>query len=289
MIVRDLALLALLSSALGSCSRPQPPQPAPAPTATIEVEPSRSEAVVDASPALDRNGLLSVDEPALVGRLVVNAPYSIMHPSEYCLDDKQIYTGAPARIGRLNVFARAPVGDLAGRIVLARGQHEPSLLAMLQRKEACPADYGSSPAEMPQMRSDWVSPEGGFKTTREKLASLQAFRARELRALDLGEKLESSADTVTVELRNPFAVPLDALETNAHYEGGPGKPMPLFRKVELALPAGDKQRLELPARIGAGPAGQIVGSPRGVYRLHSVELKGRLGKTDFDVSIFVGR
>ena len=43
MSVRDLALATLLSSAHGSCGRPQPPQPAPAPTPTVEVEPSRPE------------------------------------------------------------------------------------------------------------------------------------------------------------------------------------------------------------------------------------------------------
>lgn len=286
---RKLALSTALGAALLACNRSEPPQPMPSSTPTVNVRPSGPEVQGERAPSLDRDGLLSVDEPALVGRLVANERYSVMHPSEYCLDDGWVYAGAPARIGRLNVFTSSAIDTLSGRLVLARGRHEPSLLALLDKREQCPSDYGKSPAEFPQMRSDWVAPEGGFKTARDKLAKLPCFRARELRAVDLGEKLEARDDVVVVELRNPFLTPLDALEARAHYEGGPGKPMPLFREVKLALPAGGTQRLELPAHIEAGPAGQDAGARRGSYRLHSVDLRGTLGKTDFDASLYVGR
>jgi hypothetical protein len=230
--------------------------------------------------------LLSVDVPAIVGSLVVNERYSLTHPSEYCVDDGHVYAGAPARIGSLNVFVRAPVESLAGKTVIARGEQVPSLFAELKKQGACPPDYGPNPVEMPQMRSDWMSPEGGYKTTRAKLEKLPCFRARSVQAVGLGKKLSQDADRVVVELENPFAVSLSSLDGFAHYEGGPGKPMPRLEKLELSLPPGGKQTLELAARVEAGPAGETSGKPRGIYRLHTVELKGRVGKVDFDVNIW---
>jgi hypothetical protein len=166
-------------------------------------------------------------------------------------------TGRPKRRAganrKLNVFVRALVESLAGKTVMARGEHVPSLFAELKKQGACPPDYGPNPVEMPQMRSDWMSPEGGYKTTRAKLEKLPCFRARSLQALQLGKKLSQDADRVVVELENPFAVSLSSLEGFAHYEGGPGKPMPRLEK--RFLPPGGKQKLSHGARE-AGPAGK---------------------------------
>ena len=273
--LRPLPICILLACCNGKSAAPPP-----AATTTLPAAPSA--AARESANQAAEGALLSLDEPALVGTLVANERQSLMHPAEYCLDDGQVYAGAPARIGKLNVFTQRSLGGLAGATVIARGTREASLLAALRKIGSCPADYGSNPAEMPQMRSDWVSPEGGFKTTRSKLEKLPCFRARELALVELGSDVQHQGDRVTLVLHNPFAGALDTLEAHAHYEGGPGKPMPLFRNVELHLPPGGKQELELPAQIEAGPAGKAEDKPRGYYRLRSVDLAGKVGKVEFD-------
>lgn len=253
---------------------PAPAVPAPAPAR-------------EPAPGASAGGI-PVDRPARVGTLVVNERFSVMHPSEYCLDDGFVYVGAPARVGAVNVFTAVAVAPLAGKTVLAVGAREPSLFAALDERGPCASDYGSDPRELPQMRSDWVSPEGGFRTTRQRLEKLAGFRAHSVSEISLGRELAREGETVVVELENPFAASLDALGAVAHYEGGPGKPMPLREKLALALPPGGRQRLELRAEIEAGPAGAATGTPRGWYRLESVELSGRVGQVEVDASIFVG-
>jgi hypothetical protein len=280
--------LVLLAGALFACNRSGATDDRPRAAATPPA-PAAEQELADQDPEPSDGALLSADEPGLVGMLIVNQRFSVIQPSEYCLDDGQIYAGAPARIGRLNVFARAPVEALGGKTVLARGRHEPSLLALLRKQGPCPDDYGENPRELPQMRSDWISPEGSFLTTRAKLDKLPCFRARSVREVDLGQKLSADGDTIVVELRNPFAVSLSSLAARAHYEGGPGKPMPRLEKLELSLPPGGKQRFELAAEVEAGPAGRTEGKPRGLYRLQSVDLEGRAGKLDFDVAIVARR
>jgi hypothetical protein len=163
-IARCLASLCVLAVA---CSRSKNPEGAgaAAPTVSVSAPAAAAEPAAPAAPA----GGVPVDSPALVGTLIENERFSVMHPSEYCLDDGVVYAGAPARVGTLNVFTTAAVAPLAGTTVIARGTREPSLLAALEKRGACAADYGNDPRELPQMRSDWVSPEGGFRTTRRKL------------------------------------------------------------------------------------------------------------------------
>ncbi len=267
-----------------ACSRSGAPEDAGAAAPTVAVSAPAAEPGAPAAPA----GGVPVDSPALVGTLIENERFSVMHPSEYCLDDGFVYAGAPARVGTLNVFTTAAVAPLSGTTVIARGTREPSLLAALEKRGACAADYGNEPREMPQMRSDWVSPEGGFRTTRRKLEGLAGFRAHSVTAIHLGGEVSRDGGTVVVELVNPFAASLDAIGAFAHYEGGPGKPMPLREKLTLSLPPGGRQRLELSTEIEAGPAGAATGTPRGRYRLDSVELTGRVGQVELDVRIGVG-
>lgn len=283
MIARCLASLCVLAVA---CSRSKNPEGAgaAAPTVSVSAPAAAAEPAAPAAPA----GGVPVDSPALVGTLIENERFSVMHPSEYCLDDGVVYAGAPARVGTLNVFTTAAVAPLAGTTVIARGTREPSLLAALEKRGACAADYGNDPRELPQMRSDWVSPEGGFRTTRRKLEGLAGFRARSVTAIHLGGEVSRDGGTVVVELVNPFAASLDKLEAFAHYEGGPGKPMPLREKLTLSLPPGGRQRLELSTEIEAGPAGAAMGTPRGWYRLESVDLTGRAGQVEIDARIWLG-
>jgi hypothetical protein len=226
-------------------------------------------------------GLLAVDVPGIVGLLRRNHPRDATGPSEYCLDDGVHYAGAPARVGDVNVFATAFESHV-GKHVLLRGRRESSLLAALTEIGPCPEPSGEEHA---QMRSDWVSPEGGFRTTRDKLRKLEYFKDVTILLLDLGAVISSDDATTVIELRNPFAAPLDGLSARAHYEGGPGKPMPYFNPVALRIPPGGRQRVELPTSVERGPAGAASGDPRGVYWLHSIDLEGRLGALEVEVSV----
>lgn len=273
------APLSVLASLLVvGCETPKV-QPADPPEASVE--PMQAPSVRGG----DRSRGLSTALPALVGTLTKNVPYSIVRPSEYCLDDGYIYRGAPGRIGDLNVFVERAVDELVGKVVLARGKKNPSLLSALDKGDRCPDDYGKSPAEMPQMRSDWVSPEGSFRPTRDRLRSLPCFEATELIAIDMGRETSVTEEAVTVTLHNPFDAPLDGVKAQAHYEGGPGKPMPRFEPITLKLPAGGTQELSLPPRVEAGPAGRDEGEPRGTYVLASIDLSGRVGNVELDVSL----
>lgn len=261
------------SSAAPDVDVPSPPAELPKPAAAA--------APAEGSP-------LATDRAGFVGVLSKNAMHSQTSPSAYCLEDGKLYRGADARVGDLNLFIDRDVSSLAGKPVLARGSREPSLLDAVKEVGPCPNER---PEEHAQMRSDWVSPEGGFRTKRDRLRDQPFLRATEVVAIDLGSMLDGSGERVIVELKNPFDRAMDGLRAVAHYEGGPGKPMPRYEPVKLSLPPGGSQRLDLAARVEAGPAGEDAGAPRGIYALSSVDLEGKLGALDVMVSIpaHVGR
>lgn len=228
--------------------------------------------------------------PAFVGTIVRNESGSMTHPSDYCLDDGTHYAGAPLRIGDLNVFIDAGrFGDDTRGVVIVYGERESPLLDALTATGPCSDDFGRE-GEMAQMRSDWVAKEGGARTTRERLASLPYIRGSSIHNIDLHRVVSDGTDggPIVIELLNPFDVALDGLEAHAHYEGGPGKPMPKLTPIELSLPPGGSQRVELPASIEGGPAGADEGEPRGTYWFHGVDLTGTIGNAELDVRIFVG-
>jgi hypothetical protein len=249
----------------------------------IDVPVAPSAAPTPAAAAAPTEGPpFATDRAGFVGILSQNAMYSQTSPSAYCLEDDTLYRGADARVGDLNLFIDRDVSSFAAKPVLVRGSREPSLLSALREVGPCPAER---PEEHAQMRSDWVSPEGGFRTTRDRLRDRPFLRGTEIVALDLGSMLDGSGERVIVELKNPFDRAMDGLRAVAHYEGGPGKPMPRYEPVKLSLPPGGSQRLDLAARVEAGPAGQDSGEPRGMYALTSVDLEGTLGAVDVKVSI----
>lgn len=273
-MLRVLAISVAGLLGLGCSRAPSPPDP-PAHASADEAAPPAGPSGVE-PPA---GGLLAVDTPGAVGILRENRPRDATRPSEYCLDDGLHYAGAPARVGRVNVFATG-FEPLVGEPVLVRGRREGSLLSALTKLGPCPAP---APEEHAQMRSDWVSPEGGFRTTRARLENVSYFTEVTLTAVDLGGAI-SSDDAVTIfELRNPFAAPLDGLAARAHYEGGPGKPMPHFASIALRLPPGGRQRIEVPTSVERDPAGR--GDARGAYRLQSLDLEGQVGAIEVDVSL----
>ena len=250
---------------VGGCSHRSPPAPAVAPGHPAAIE---------------------VESPALVGILIANVPDSLVRPDSYCLEDGQHYLGAPARIGDRNVLSEAPLDGLIGQLVVATGDPIESWLTALTPSGPCPPDLGAHPAELPQMRSDWVSPEGGFRTTADRLAAIAAFRADRVEALDF-IAVDHGTDQVTVVLTNPWSEPLDGLVARAHYEGGPGKPMPRYEPIAIDLGPGARQSIVLDLEVVAGPAGRDRGTPRGVYRLDSLDLQGQIGEVTFDVRFAV--
>jgi hypothetical protein len=131
------------------------------------------------------------------------------------------------------------------------------------------------------MRSDWIADEGGSKTTHDKLATLPFIRGKRAQSITMHEFLPGDESTVRVRIRNPFTKSFAGLSFTAHYEGGPGKPMPTMVDKLLALEPGQRVELEFPR--------QLEGAPRtkGGSGLHSLDISGTLGKAELDISLFV--
>jgi hypothetical protein len=242
--------------------------------------------VVEDTPVADETLPLTLkQEPGVLGQLVANEKFSQTHPSEYVLENGHLYQGTAQRIGSLNIMP-APGLDASehlGQLVLVTGRKSGSLYSALKDLGPVPSDYGRA-IPMAQMRSDWVSPEGGYRTTRAKLETLPVFFAKTVRTVNLGEEITQTDETTQIRLTNPFNIPMTGLDAQVHYEGGPGKPMPTMRPLDLNIPAGGTQTLTI-ANIVEEPAGrqQVMSK----FRLQSVDIKGSLGKTEVEFSIWV--
>jgi len=228
------------------------------------------------------SALLDVDSREMyVGSLVRNEVLSVMHPSEYCLEDGQIWTGAAYRLGRINLFGlEQELAKVDSALPVAvYGEKNADLSSKLQEKGPCPDNY--EPIQI-QMRSDWVAPEGGPNTRRALLAGLPYIAVRSVRTLKIAEILESDADTVRVRFRNPFSRSMDSLRFRLHYEGGAGKPMPTMVNKVLALEPGASVEIDLPRNLAPQKAGM---RRKGGSGLHSLELSGTLGKAEINIKI----
>jgi hypothetical protein len=242
-------------------------------------------------PRPERRGI-AVGTAGMVGNLMRNEKMSMTYPSQYCVDQAKLYKGAPFRLGKVNVFTnslpggRDKVDALAGKTVLLAGKLSKPLFAALSEVGPCDSTFGSEYKDL-QMRSDWVSPEGGFLATRERLDKLSYWQASTIRRVTLSriEHDGKGGSPVIVTLLNPFDKPMSTLEAKAHYEGGTGKPMPKFVPIELALPPGAKQRLKLAKQIPGGASDRTKGPRKGAYHLDSIDISGSIGATEFDVRI----
>ncbi len=240
----------------------------------------------------------SLDGPGdiLLARLVGNAPMSIESPSEYCLEDKQLYRGSDYRAGDLNLFGA--LGDVQndwrGAPVLLFGRVKRPLMSVVTKVGPCPADYENVP--IPQMRSDWGSPECGQNlghSTRATLEGLDYFEVTAARRLELLEFVARDAERLTVRLSNPFDRPIEAreggpLQATLHYEGMYGKPGARARPLELSIPAGGSQELALD-RIFEGGAWSAPGTKRDRvnrrHALYTLDLSGQLGAARVELSL----
>lgn len=281
-------MLALGLLALGACQRAGESEPtSKEPTSIDKSNDLKNDTPIPeqaARPSSDKNGLIDVDkEPLFIGTLVRNEVLSIAHPSEYCLDDGNLWTGASFRLGRTNLFGSDDsLAKLYGKSpIVVAGEKKPDLSSQLKKKGPCPDGY--EPIQV-QMRSDWISPEGGPIATRAELRSLPYIQAHSARSVSFAEFLESDEDTVRVRIRNPFSRALDGLRFQVHYEVGPGKPMAKRVQQVVSLGPGEETELSIPRQQKTESKGRRHKSGRG---LHSLELTGHLGKAEIEIEVFV--
>lgn len=251
---------------------PVRPIEAPPPEPTVKPAASRPQP----------NALLDLDaEEVHIGDLMENEVLSPMRPSEYCLDDGKLWKGSKYRLGDLNVFGvDAELGALvASNPVAVFGAKRQGLDSVLREAGPCPSPY--EPVQV-QMRSDWVPPEGGPNTTRAHLATLAYLEGSRVQTIHMAEFVEGDATTVTVRLRNPFVQSFSGLKVEAHYEGGPGKPAATMVEQVMAIKPGEWAELSIPRALkNPGPRTK-AGSG-----LHSLELSGRIGKAEIDITLVV--
>jgi hypothetical protein len=261
-----------VSLLLLSCSKPTAPNPDTPET------PGYGKGTYE--PPVDERPLDVTSEPLFVGTLIKNEELNIMHPSSYCVEG-QLAKGATYRLGRLNVFGiDQELGNLLGPGPIAiYGSKGKGLDRKLEFKGPCPIDY--EPIHV-QMRSDWLSPEGGIRPTRAHLASLNFIEGKDAQLVSMGGVLLSDEKEVVLRLRNPFNMPLDGLDVQVHYEGGPRKVMPKFVDQVLKLKPGESTDLVLPRFHPDEEQNTKAG-----YGLHSFELQGTLGKAELAIEIFL--
>jgi hypothetical protein len=250
----------------------------------------------------DAEGRIRVDGPraSFIGHLIQNEPEHMTSPSQFCLEDGSLYEGAPHRLGRVNVFglAGAVQPSMLGKTAIVFGERRPSLDAALKKLGPCPQDYGKDWPHI-QMRSDWVSDEGGFRTTREKLRGLSYIQGAAVLPVKLhevvragagegkgkgdGEAEDATPSNTTVFLLNPFNMPIEDLRVRVHYEGGPGKPMPHFEERRVRLDPGGRAQVDVVSAIVKETASGLKGG----YRLQSLELEGKVGRAEINATLFI--
>ena len=247
---------------------PQPPKPAPAPSATPPPSPV----------VRDRGGLLVGDGASdiFVGNLYRNSSADMRRPSEYCLEDGSFWQGSSFRLGRVNLFGLPlDVGPVEFSKQLAvYGSKESPLFDVIRRVGDCPDGYGGD-NNASQLRQDWLADEGGFRTTRARLAELPYLKAVAYEILRLHLVLIGDDEVARVELTNPFNVDLVDLPMRYHYESGKGKPSPRYVDRALTLLAGESVVLEVPRRH------------QGRWQLVGIQLRGQAGRVELDVELKV--
>jgi len=222
--------------------------------------------------------LLPSADQGFVGLLLENAAGDDGHPADYCLDDGQQWRGLPARLGRINLAGVTPPAALYGRHVIVWGSREASLDAVVTRLGPCPPDD----RPMPQMRSDWIADEGGYLTTHARLAATPVLRAVRIEPVTLAGfgALPDGGVGHGFSLHNPFDAALTGT-LRAHWEGGPGKPMPHFVEQPFTVAPGASLTVALPFEPDGMPDEEWA------WQLHAVHVVGSAGRVTVDADVFV--
>ncbi len=279
----------LATSLLLACSRngkpatadPQPRTPAQA-TETPPVRPD---------PGAGRR-ILSVQR---------NSPGYMSAISEYCVlgaDDRTgvYYDGPPYRVGGVNLRLAAGVSREAlekSPALLVTAVLKPDLASVLTRTgRPCSRDG----VIYAQARGDMGTPECGQGLpcfiSLEKLATFSYWEVTEVRDFE-GFTVTPTADraALNVRIRNVFSTAQPAMEFVAHYEGGPGKPMPRFLKHAIpALAPGQEHVASVALTIDGDekPLPLQPDSRRGnFFELASLDWEGELVDGDARIPIQV--
>jgi len=236
----------------------------------------------------------------LVVSLQRNSPGHMSAISEYCIlgEDGRtgvFHEGLPYRLGGVNVRPGAKVaGELEkAPALLVTAVLRPDMSSVLTRTDRpCSRDG----VIMAQARGDWGTPECGQGlpcfTSLAALAKFSYWELLEARNFE-GLSVTPGADGASLEVRfkNVFGVAQEAQELVAHYEGGPGKPMPRFLKHPVpALVQGQEHVVTVPLVVDEDekPLPVQPDSRRGrFYDLASLDWKGRLldGATEIQVQV----
>ncbi len=205
------------------------------------------------------------------------------------------HEGLPYRLDGVNVRPGAGItGELEkSPALLVTAVLKPDLSSVLTRTDRPCSRDGEI---MAQARGDWGTPEcGQGLPCFTSLAGLKKFSFWELvEARDFeGLVVTATADGASLEVRfkNVFGNAQEAQELVAHYEGGPGKPMPRFLKHPIpALAQGQDHVVTVPLVIDEDQKALPVqpDSRRGrFYELASLDWKGRLldGATEIQVQV----
>jgi len=233
--------------------------------------------------------LVSVVSNCHIGRITGNIAFDTSVPSNYCLHDR-LYMGAGARIGRINLFRRPPLGAEVRRgMGMVSADLRSNLFARLAPAGGCPKFQ----PKIYQFRDDWYADEGGYQnTTAERLKGAQylemtgeitpvqlleytppKYKSRRSRAGD-----HEKTPPLIVTVRNPFKTALNGLVLVIHYEGGRHKPMPHYEEVSLNLQPGEEvqKTIAIHKPLSAGKAGET-----GWWRFASASLEGSAGGCTF--------
>ncbi|PKN23960.1 MAG: hypothetical protein CVU65_13130 [Deltaproteobacteria bacterium HGW-Deltaproteobacteria-22] len=252
-----------------ACSRNTAPSVTPDPQSRT---PSTGPSIAMPAPG-DTRMILSV---------VKNSPGNMNAVSEYCIGGL-IYEGLPYRFEGINV--RFPAGTSPELI-----EKSPGLIVMMSKKvnlasTLVKTDRTCDPKEPPmaQARSDWGTPECGQQSPcNTTLSALSAHSFWEVTTVEaysgLSVTVSGDGRVLQVKLTNVFATKQAAQQLVAHYEGGPGKPMPHFLKIAVPeLAPGATFEVQVHRTIDESDVPMTKPSRRrGYYELFYLEMDGTL-------------
>lgn len=230
-----------------------------------------------------------------IGDLSPNDKLSFQ-PSQYCLtDENALFSGFSHRIHDTNVFWENEIkipSKKFDQFYLFIGSYQKDLTTRIQKIGDCdPNTYGGTLREQ-QIRLDWLPPENRDQmgapiswvpgiTNRERLKDLEYFSVSGIRKLKLMSYVKKG-EMIEVKVRNPLSLSLKNLTLVLHYEGGKGKPMPLYKRIEIPELA-HKKRIKKTIPIF------LKTSNHKNFRLEEIRLKMNSDEINIDAGYYLGK
>jgi hypothetical protein len=253
----------------------------------------------------DDAGLIRVEglHAVLIGTLIEAESGHPGWPSDYCLEDGKLWTGASFRVGDLPVFGlprSKTVSDSAGGTVLMSAERKASIDDKVVDAGPCPAEHGK-PWRMMQWRDDWTAPEGQHLPsfgpggasdpwTHARLKALPYYEATEaeplrvitVEVISTKASAKRATKAVAITVHNVLNAPL-TLPLSLHYEGGGGKPSPRYVEVKLSIPPGEQHTVTADLSLFDGDPATKAGR-QGEFVLQSIDLRGVIGQVTLDIA-----